>query len=66
MVSCSKCSQEVLPEKLLEIETESNTYYYCTACIKTAEGTLSMKLYLNKDDRALLKQFRKFLKTKAN
>lgn len=65
-VQCSKCGQEALPEQLLEIQSEYNIYYYCISCLKEAQNTLSMKIYLNKDDRALLKKIRKFLKTTTN
>lgn len=66
-VQCSKCGQAALPEQLLPIETDLNIYYYCISCVRQAEGDLSMKLYLNKDERKLLKNLRKFLKKgKAN
>lgn len=60
--SCKKCLGTLLPNKWMEIETEAEKYYFCDNCIIQAEKTLSMKIYLNKEDRAFLKQLRKYLK----
>jgi hypothetical protein len=66
-VKCSKCGQAALSEQLMPIETETNIYYYCISCVREAEALMSMKIFINKDERALLKQLRKFIKKgKAN
>lgn len=62
-INCNKCGLFISQvEKLMGIETELAKYYYCISCIKQAQGLLSMKMYLNKDERALLKKMRRFLK----
>ena len=65
-ISCTKCGATPLPEHLLPIETETNSYYYCSSCLKVAQNDLSMKIILNKDERRLLKNIRKFLKHEKN
>lgn len=59
---CSRCNSAPLPEDLLPIESDNATYYFCSACLKQAEGTLAMKIFKNKEERKLLKNIRKFLK----
>lgn len=62
--ACNKCYGLLLPNQWMKIETEKEPYYFCSTCIVQAEKTLAMKMYLNKDDRDLLKKFRKYLKKK--
>lgn len=55
-----------IPEELLAIESEKQKYIFCKPCLKEAQETLSMKIYMNEQERQLLKRIRKFLKHNKN
>ena len=59
---CSKCGAKPLPEKLMQIKDEHKSYYFCESCLKNANEILGMKIFLNKEERKLLKSIRKWLK----
>lgn len=64
MNTCSLCQRKTT--KLLKIESEFQTYWYCENCLRKAEIILSMKIAPNKEERRLLKSIRKFLKREKN
>ena len=61
MNKCEKCGKEQFG-KMMKIETENATHWFCNPCLFEAEKSLTMLLFKNKDQRALLKSIRKHLK----
>lgn len=65
-MKCTKCGRQPLPEQLMEIKTDSQTYHFCKACIKQAHDSLSFKLFKNGEERKLLKNIKRFLKNEKS
>jgi len=67
MRECNKCHTKPFPQEMFKVENENESrYWFCRPCTKQAYILLGMKLYINKEERSLMKGMRKFLNKTAN